>query len=47
MNVLRTGIPAIQTVLHVLTYQEPTAANAILGIQAMESPVQVRNVHLR
>ncbi len=38
---------AIQTVLHVLTYQELSAANAILGIQAMELNVQVRNVHLR
>ncbi len=47
MNVLRTNITAIKRVLHVLTHKEPTNANAILGMQAMELLVQVRNVYLR
>ncbi len=47
MNVLRTYITAIQRVLHVLIHKEATIANASLGTQKMEPPVQVRNVHLR
>ena len=47
MNVLRTNMTAIERVVNVLIHKEPTYAYAFLGIQAMESTVQVRNVYLR
>jgi hypothetical protein len=46
MNVLRTYTHAtIQNVLYVIIQKEVTHAHASLGIQGMELPVQVMNVH--